>query len=94
MVKNAGGNKSKKMGRKFLTAPVDTKIRLSQEEAEIYAVENKNLGNGMFYANDEVSVIILYLLVVGFWLVKENLNLVPNQNTTYLKYIVNMKNKN
>jgi|APSaa5957512535_1039671.scaffolds.fasta_scaffold49738_2 hypothetical protein len=52
MVKNAGGNKSKKMGRKFLTAPVDKKIRLSQEEAEIYAVVTKNLGNGMFYAND------------------------------------------
>ena len=52
MVKNTGGNKSKKMGRKFLTAPVDKKLRLSQEEAEIYAVVTKNLGNGMFYAND------------------------------------------
>ena len=52
MVKNAGGNKSKKMGRKFISAPVDKKIRLSQEDAEIYAVVTKNLGNGMFYAND------------------------------------------
>ena len=53
MVKNQkGGNKSKKMGRKFISAPVDRKIRLSQEEGEIYAVVTKNLGNGMFYAND------------------------------------------
>ncbi len=52
MVKNAGGNKSKKMGRKFLTAPINKKIRLAQEEGEIYAVVTKNLGNGMFYAND------------------------------------------
>ena len=52
MVKNAGGNKSKKMGRKFLTAPIDKKIRLAQEEGEIYAVVTKNLGNGMFYANN------------------------------------------
>jgi len=53
MVKNQkGGNKSKKMGRKFISAPVDRKIRLSQEDGEIYAVVTKNLGNGMFYAND------------------------------------------
>jgi translation initiation factor IF-1 len=52
MVKNAGGNKSKKMGRKFLTAPIDKKIRLAQEDGEIYAVVTKNLGNGMFYANN------------------------------------------
>ena len=56
MVKNAkGGNKSKKMGRKFLSAPVDKKIRLAQEEGEIYAVVTKNLGNGMFYANDSTG---------------------------------------
>ena len=53
MVKNVkGGNKSKKMGRKFLSAPVDKNVRLSQQEEEIYAVVTKNLGNGMFYAND------------------------------------------
>jgi translation initiation factor IF-1 len=53
MVKNVkGGNKSKKMGRKFLSAPVDKNVRLSIEEGEIYAVVTKNLGNGMFYAND------------------------------------------
>ena len=53
MVKNQkGGNKSKKMGRKFLTAPVDKKLRLATEEGEIYAVVTKLLGQGMFYAND------------------------------------------
>lgn len=53
MVKNAnGGNKGKKMGRKFLTAPVDRKVRMAQEEGEIYASVTRNLGNGMFYAND------------------------------------------
>ena len=53
MVKNQkGGNKSKKMGRKFLSAPVDKKLRLASEEGEIYAVVTKLLGQGMFYAND------------------------------------------
>jgi len=53
MVKNlTGGNKSKQMGRKFVSAPVDRKIRLIQEEGESYAVVTKLLGNGMFYAND------------------------------------------
>ena len=53
MVKNQkGGNKSKKMGRKFLTAPIERKVRLIQEDGELYAVVTKNLGNGMFYAND------------------------------------------
>lgn len=53
MVKNQkGGNKSKKMGRKFLSAPVDRRVRLAQEEGEIYGVVTKLLGNGMFYVND------------------------------------------
>lgn len=53
MVKNLnGGKKSKQMGRKFVSAPVDRKIRLIQEEGELYAVVTKLLGNGMFYAND------------------------------------------
>jgi initiation factor 1A len=53
MVKNlTGGSKSKQMGRKFVSAPVDRKIRLIQEEGESYAVVTKLLGNGMFYAND------------------------------------------
>jgi len=53
MVKNLkGGNKSKQMGRKFVTAPVDRRVRLTVEEGEIYAVVTKMLGNGMFTAND------------------------------------------
>jgi initiation factor 1A len=56
MVKNlTGGNKSKQMGRKFVSAPVDRKIRLIQEEGELYAVVTKLLGSGMFYANDTES---------------------------------------
>lgn len=52
MVKNQGGNKSKKMGRKFINAPIDRRIRKAEEEGEIYAVVTKLLGNGMFHAND------------------------------------------
>ena len=52
MVKNQGGNKSKKMGRKFVNAPVDRKVRMAGEEGEIYAVVTKLLGNGRFHAND------------------------------------------
>ena len=53
MVKNLkGGSKGKKMGRKFMTAPVDKRIRLAEEEGEIYGVVTKLLGNGMFYVND------------------------------------------
>lgn len=58
MVKNQfGGNKSKKMGRKFLnTSTVQKKLRLAEEEGEIYAVVTKILGNGMFYANDPEGI--------------------------------------
>ena len=53
MVKNQnGGNKSKKFGRKFLAAPVDRRVRLAEEEGEIYGVVTKLVGNGMFYIND------------------------------------------
>jgi initiation factor 1A len=52
MVKNLGGKQSKKMGRKFVNAPVDRKVRMAGEEGEIYAVVTKLLGNGMFHAND------------------------------------------
>ncbi len=53
MVKNNnGGNKSKKMGRKFFSAPVERRVRMAQEEGEIYGVVTKLLGNGMFTAND------------------------------------------
>jgi initiation factor 1A len=53
MVKNQkGGNKSKKMGRKFLSAPIDRHVRVAEEKGEIYGVVTKLLGNGMFYVND------------------------------------------
>ena len=52
VINQKGGNKSKKMGRKFLSAPVDKKLRLAKEDGEIYAVVTKLLGQGMFYAND------------------------------------------
>ena len=56
MVKNQhGGNKSKKMGRKFVTAPVDRKLRLAEDEDEKYAVVTKLLGNGMCYVNVETG---------------------------------------
>jgi hypothetical protein len=49
MVKNAkGGNKSKKMGRKFLGAPVQKQVRLADpnEPCEIYGVVERLLGRG------------------------------------------------
>jgi len=49
MVKNAGGNKGKKVGRKFITNNYTTrKLRLKQEaeEDEIYACVSKNYGQG------------------------------------------------
>jgi translation initiation factor IF-1 len=63
MVKNTkGGNKSKKIGRKFLTAPVSRQVRLAKEEGEIYAVVTKNLGNGMFYVNDTTGKELLCIM--------------------------------
>jgi initiation factor 1A len=48
MVKNAGGNKAKKMGRKFIsTSNLPQKTRFAYEEGEIYAVCNKIFGGGM-----------------------------------------------
>lgn len=52
MVKNAGGNKSKKVGRKFSAPQADKNIRLSESDMEIYASVTKLLGNGMFHAYD------------------------------------------
>ena len=52
MVKNSGGNKSKRMGRKFSAPQADKNIRLSESEEEIYAYVSKLLGNGMFHAID------------------------------------------
>ena len=47
MVKNFGGNKSKKIGRKFVNQPRDRKIRFAEEIEELYAVVTKLFGNGM-----------------------------------------------
>ena len=48
MVKNFGGNKSKKFGRKHLGGGGGNKaLRMSQDEDEMYACVSKLLGNGM-----------------------------------------------
>ena len=47
MVKNFGGNKSKKMGRKFVNQPQDRRVRFAEEVEEVYAVVIKLFGNGM-----------------------------------------------
>lgn len=45
MVKNSkGGNKSKRVGRKFLTASVDKSVRYKDEEGELYVVISKLYG--------------------------------------------------
>ena len=45
MVKNSkGGNKSKRVGRKFLNTPVDRSVRFKQEDGEIYVVISKLFG--------------------------------------------------
>ncbi len=51
MVKNThGGNKHKSQARKFTVAKPNNKLRISEEEGELYAVVTKMLGNGMFQA--------------------------------------------
>ena len=48
MVRNkVGGNKSKKMGRKYLNAPQTRALRMSREDAEMYAVVDTMYGHGM-----------------------------------------------
>ena len=47
MVKNFGGNKSKKIGRKFVNAPQDRRVRFAEEVEELYSVVTKMFGNGM-----------------------------------------------
>jgi translation initiation factor 1A len=50
MVKNThGGSGHKKFGRKFTTAPKSNKLRVSEDEGEIYAIVTKMLGNNMFH---------------------------------------------
>lgn len=47
MVKNFGGNKSKKIGRKFVNAPQDRRVRFAEEIEELYSIVTKMFGNGM-----------------------------------------------
>ena len=50
MVKNThGGSGHKKFGRKFTTSAKSNKLRVSEDEGEIYAIVTKMLGNGMFH---------------------------------------------
>ena len=44
MVKNAGGNKSKRQGRKYVNAPQQRSVRYVKEEGEVYAVVTKLFG--------------------------------------------------
>lgn len=44
MVKNAGGNKSKRQGRKHINTPQQRNVRYIKEEGEVYAVVTKLLG--------------------------------------------------
>jgi initiation factor 1A len=51
MVKNVhGGNKHKSQGRKFTTAKASNKLRVAENEGELYSIVTKMLGNGMFHA--------------------------------------------
>ena len=48
MVKNAGGNKTKGQARKFASSGAkNDKLRLSEDDCEVYAMVEKLLGNGM-----------------------------------------------
>jgi translation initiation factor IF-1 len=50
MVKNTqGGSSHKKYGRKFTTGAKNNKLRISEDEGEIYSIVTKMLGNGMFH---------------------------------------------
>lgn len=54
MVKNTtGGNTNKKFARKHATSSSSKaghKLRISEDEGELYAITTKNLGNNMFHA--------------------------------------------
>jgi translation initiation factor 1A len=50
MVKNTqGGSSHKKFGRKFATAKSNNRLRVSEDEDEVYAIVTKMLGNNMFH---------------------------------------------
>lgn len=52
MVKNThGGSGHKKFGRKHTSGGKSNKLRLSEDEGEIYAIVTKMLGNGMFHCH-------------------------------------------
>ena len=52
MVKNThGGSSHKKFGRKYATGAKSNKLRVSEDEGEIYAIVTKMLGNGMFHCH-------------------------------------------
>ena len=44
MVKNTGGNKSKRQGRKYVNAPQQRSVRYIKEEGEVYAIVTKLFG--------------------------------------------------
>lgn len=52
MVKNSGGNKCKKFGRKFMSAPVNRNLRLVKDDDEQYACVTKMLGNNSCHVVD------------------------------------------
>jgi len=56
MVKNSGGNKSKKMGRKFTSAPTERSVRMACEEGEMFSVVTKLYGHGMCQVRDTENV--------------------------------------
>jgi len=50
MVKNThGGSGHKKFARKFTTPKSNNRLRISEDEGEIYAIVTKMLGNNMFH---------------------------------------------
>jgi initiation factor 1A len=60
MVKNTGGGKgNKKMARKLVAAPRNHRLRLSTDDAELYACVGKLLGNGMAHVTTADGVPML-----------------------------------
>jgi initiation factor 1A len=52
MVKNThGGSGHKKFARKFTSGAKSNKLRISEDEGEIYAIVTKMLGNNMFHCH-------------------------------------------
>jgi len=52
MVKNThGGSGHKKFARKHTSGPKSNKLRMSEDEGELYAIVTKMLGNGMFHCH-------------------------------------------